>query len=323
MPPPRPVLVIGGGVCGLTAGVRLLEAGFAVRIVAREPAAETVSAVAAALWYPYHAGPPARVARWAARSHAVFSALAREESTGVLLRDGVEVGVAAGELTWAREAGMRVRPARPDELPPGETLGAAWRLPVVDMSRYLAWIEGRFAALGGFREQRALGSLEEALEEAEVVVCCAGLGARELVPDPSVFPIRGQVLRVARGDLERVFVDERRPEGLAYVVPRRDDAVLGGIAEEGRSELAPDPAASEGILARCARLEPRVLELERLEVKVGLRPGREVVRLEAEVPAPGKLLVHDYGHGGAGVTLSWGCAEEVVSLVRAGTGQGR
>ena len=105
-------------------------------------------------------------------------------------------------------------------------------------------------------------------------------------------------------------------------MPRADDAILGGVAEEGREDLAPDDATSEGILARCARLEPRVLELERLEVKVGLRPGRPEVRLEAEVPAPGKLLVHDYGHGGAGVTLSWGCAEEVVALVRAGAAGG-
>ena len=48
---------------------------------------------------------------------------------------------------------------------------------------------------------------------------------------------------------------------------------------------------------------------------VGLRPGRPAVRLEAERPASGKLLVHDYGHGGSGVTLSWGCAEDVAALI--------
>ena len=47
---------------------------------------------------------------------------------------------------------------------------------------------------------------------------------------------------------------------------------------------------------------------------VGLRPSRSEVRLEVEV-ITGRTIVHNYGHGGAGVTLSWGCADEVASLV--------
>ena len=50
-----------------------------------------------------------------------------------------------------------------------------------------------------------------------------------------------------------------------------------------------------------------------LRHQVGLRPARPVVRLEREGD-----VVHCYGHGGAGVTLSWGCADEVVALVAAG-----
>jgi D-amino-acid oxidase len=49
----------------------------------------------------------------------------------------------------------------------------------------------------------------------------------------------------------------------------------------------------------------------------GLRPFRErSYRLEQEDVA-GKFVVHNYGHGGAGITLSWGCAQEVVDLVTA------
>ena len=44
--------------------------------------------------------------------------------------------------------------------------------------------------------------------------------------------------------------------------------------------------------------------------RVGLRPVRSAVRLEAE-----GRVVHCYGQGGAGVTLSWGCADEVAALV--------
>ena len=51
-----------------------------------------------------------------------------------------------------------------------------------------------------------------------------------------------------------------------------------------------------------------------LDDAVGLRPARPAVRLEAEA-LDGGTVVHCYGHGGAGVTLAWGCADEVVRLV--------
>src|SRR5258706_8156949 len=48
---------------------------------------------------------------------------------------------------------------------------------------------------------------------------------------------------------------------------------------------------------------------------VGLRPYRpEGFRVEAERIGE-KLLVHNYGHGGAGITLSWGTASLAVDLL--------
>jgi D-amino-acid oxidase len=55
-----------------------------------------------------------------------------------------------------------------------------------------------------------------------------------------------------------------------------------------------------------------------LEHKVGLRPGRPEIRLEREDgPIP---RIHNYGHGGSGITLSWGCAEETLRLVQEALG---
>lgn len=53
---------------------------------------------------------------------------------------------------------------------------------------------------------------------------------------------------------------------------------------------------------------------------VGLRPGRSSVRLEIEqYPINHKIvnIIHNYGHGGCGVTLCFGCAAEAVELVEA------
>jgi len=50
-------------------------------------------------------------------------------------------------------------------------------------------------------------------------------------------------------------------------------------------------------------------------VKVGLRPFRKSgVRLERERLSDGRTVIHNYGHGGAGFTLSWACAEEVCAI---------
>ena len=56
---------------------------------------------------------------------------------------------------------------------------------------------------------------------------------------------------------------------------------------------------------------------------MGLRPGRTALRLEAEnldlgEGRPSTLVVHNYGHGGSGLTLAWGCAGDVANMVKRG-----
>jgi D-amino-acid oxidase len=92
--------------------------------------------------------------------------------------------------------------------------------------------------------------------------------------------------------------------------------VVGGTADEGVWDLAVSPEASETILAKGRALEPRLTGVADRGAKVGLRPGRREVRLEMERPSPGLRVIHNYGHGGAGITLSWGCAREVAELAR-------
>jgi D-amino-acid oxidase len=311
------VLIVGSGVSGLTCGVRLLEAGYDVRIWARDQPPRTTSNVAAAIWYPYKAYPEELVGRWAAATYAEFARLLDEPSAGVLMREGLEIFPAPVGDPWWRDALPGFRRATPDELPTGYADGYAFAAPVVEMPVYLGYLQARFAGLDGRVEERALTALDPALGASDLVIDCAGLGARELVGDASLFAIRGQVVRVAQVGLERFWLDDYGPRGLAYIVPRSNDIILGGTAQEGDERLAPDPDTAAAIVERCAWLEPRLRDAAILEHKVGLRPGRPAVRLEAEPQSSGTLLIHNYGHGGAGVTLSWGCADEVVRLAQA------
>jgi D-amino-acid oxidase len=297
------VTVVGSGVIGLTSALRLQEAGFRVRVLAAEPPERTTSAVAAAVWYPYHAFPPERVLAWAARSREVYVQLALEAGSGVSIAAGIDVVRGDGEA-WQEAAGGRR--CRPEELPPGCPDGWVITVPLVETPIFLPYLLERLRARGAAIESRRVASLAEI---DGLVVNCAGLGARELAGDASLVPVRGQVVRVRNPGLERFVVDEHNPDGLTYVVPRSADCVLGGTAEEGDWELEPRAETSEAIVQRCVALEPRLEGAEVLSEAVGLRPGRPEVRLEREGD-----VIHNYGHGGAGVTLSWGCADDVVAL---------
>jgi D-amino-acid oxidase len=132
-------------------------------------------------------------------------------------------------------------------------------------------------------------------------------------------PVRGQVVYVEQNGVEEWLLDQADAERLVYVVPRERDVVLGGTAVEGAEDTRPDPEVAEAIRARCVAALPALSGARVLGTRVGLRPARPAVRLEAEGRAGG-TVVHCYGHGGAGVTLAWGCAEEVAGLVRAAIG---
>jgi D-amino-acid oxidase len=150
--------------------------------------------------------------------------------------------------------------------------------------------------------------------DAPVVVNCTGLAARELVPDPSVRPVRGQLVVVQNPGIDTWLVATDAAGEYAYLFPQPGGLVLGGTAEEDVWSLEPDPATAEAIVARCAALRPEVAGAKVLEHRVGLRPTRPAVRLERDALPDGRLLVHNYGHGGAGVTVAWGCAEEAAGL---------
>lgn len=309
------VIVVGGGVIGLTTAVVLAERGSRVRVWTREPVERTTSAVAGALWWPYRIEPEALVGEWALQSLAVYEELAaRPEETGVRVVEGVQGGTRLDELgPWAaRVPGLRA--ARAAEYG-GDGLWA--RLPLIDMPTHLSWLRERFLKAGGTVEERTVTDLTEV--PAAVVVNCTGLGARDLVPDPAVRPVRGQLVVVENPGITTWLTSvDHSADTSTYFFPQPGGLILGGTAEEDAWSLAPDPAVAEAIVARCAAIRPEIGGARVLEHRVGLRPTRPSVRLEREVRPDGRVLVHNYGHGGAGVTVAWGCARESAGLAGAG-----
>ncbi|MFB7449936.1 NAD(P)/FAD-dependent oxidoreductase [Streptomyces sp. NPDC056194] len=311
------VIVVGGGVVGLATATRLAERGRRVRIWSRDDLLGTTSAVAGALWWPYRIEPAAEVGAWSLESLRMYERMAVDpERTGVRRVSGVHAGTVLDELgAWAEEV-EGLRQLAPEEVPGPYGTGLAARLPLIDMPVHLTFLRGWFEALSGTFERREVAGLEEAAAEAPVVVDCTGLAARELVPDPGLRPVRGQLVLVENPGIEEWFTaaDESAGE-TTYYFPHEDRLVLGGTAEEDDERLVPDPATAAAIVARCARVRPEIAGARILGHRVGLRPARAGgVRIEA-VPLPGGgRLVHNYGHGGAGVTVAWGCAERAAEL---------
>ncbi|WP_305784763.1 FAD-dependent oxidoreductase [Symbioplanes lichenis] len=310
------VLVIGAGVSGMTTAVRLAEdpARPRVRVVAAHRRDACTSAAAGAIWDPIYASHP-DVPRWSMRTYETLCHLHGRGRPEVRLVDGVEASrhviPAPG---WAREL-PHFRVAAPEDLPPGFRSGWWYRAPIVDMPPYLRYLERRLRSSGGRVSAHRFETVDEALRRADIVVNCSGIGARELVPDPDMEPVRGQLVAVRNPGITRFFAEHTDElEEMTYLLPQGDVLLLGGSADKDVDDPVADPQVARGIVERCATVDPRIGRAEVLGHRVGIRPQRPVIRVERE-EAGGKVIAHNYGHSGAGVSLSWGCADAVAGLL--------
>jgi D-amino-acid oxidase len=325
--------IVGAGVSGLTCGVVFAERGFRTAIFAEEISQKTTSGAAAALWFPYDVEPADKVIPWALETHRALIDLARNPDSGVSMIELRQFS-RTGEIQipdWALPLGARRLSAVATALcrraggSQGKRLDTARRLqyftsglalnvPLMDTTIYLDHLVNRFVAAGGsIATNTHFTKLEDVDPKFDLVINCAGIGARELVHDADLEPHRGQVAIVARiKDLPCAVVCDDAP--LTYAIPRRNDCVFGGTNELS-DDLAVDSATTTRIVAECSR----VLNIEKpnlLAELVGLRPFRKSgVRVERDRLRDGRTLIHNYGHGGSGFTLSWGSAENVLKMI--------
>jgi len=273
-------------------------------VVAASTRDATTSSIAAAVWFPYRVGPRDKVMAWALRTRGWLEALARDvPEAGVDLLSCYEI-VDGSERPWWG-AGIELEYVRAPVT--GEAHAWRYTAPRAQPSLFLPWLE---AQLRHPIERRSVTSL--AGERGDVVINCTGLGARELANDENVTPLLGQIVIAERGaaDLATSITDDRDPERIFYIIPRRDEVVLGGcsIACPPGTEPACSAAITSRILAHAKTLGIAVGAVR--SERAGLRPYRAEVRLERE-----GRIIHNYGHGGAGFTLCRGCAEDVAAMI--------
>jgi D-amino-acid oxidase len=311
------VVIIGCGVIGLTSGIVLQEAGYRVRIITRELPEQTTSSVAAAIWYPYKAYPVERVLAWGRYSFQTYQSLLQIPSAGISLVTLWELFPHPVADPWWQEAVPNFSHIAAANLPPGYADGYAVNVPLIETPLYLAYLSDRFQTNGGTIERGEIKSLIDVARPGRLLINCTGLGARELVGDTELYAIRGQITRLQADGPIPTILDEHTATGLTYIIPRRDGVVIGGTAQAHDERLEVDENDAQAIWQKATRLLPQLAGATILAQRVGLRPGRPTVRLEREWLTPECAVIHNYGHGGAGFTLSWGCAAELLTLAQA------
>src|SRR6266498_783655 len=318
--PRTDVLIIGAGVSGLTTALALVESGIpaaAVRVVADTPPELTTSSCAGAIWGPYLSPDDPGTDEWGRYTRHRLQELAADPATGVYLVRGIEAGrVDEAPPGWAVEV-ADFQPCGPADLPPGFVSGWRYTVPVVDMPRYLAHLAKRLDGAGIRRETGRFAALDDAAGQAGIVINCAGLGARWLVPDDDVRPVCNDTAATENPGIEEFFAEHTEEvDELTYLLPQGDHIVLGGNADDDQTDRTADAEVAQRIIDRCAGVAPALRDARILGHRVGIRPTRSRIRVERDdthaIP-----VVHNYGHGGSGVSLSWGCARDVATIVGA------
>jgi len=309
------ISVIGAGVSGLSVGILLLRKGYAVTIHAKEFSPNTTSDVAAAIWVPFHCGPADKVPGWAADTFAYFKReIVPDPESGCFPEKLVSYfKEPESDPDWASL--VNLKRISNNNLPAGFVDGYEFDSLMMDSRLYMPYLTKLFTDLGGILIQETVLDISQFLKNHPITVNCSGLGSRVLFNDTKVYPSRGQVMRIQKTSLLEAVCYNKTSEDLVFVMPRTEDMILGGTAQDNDWRTDMDPADNERMLVASHEIGVPVDPASVIETKIGFRPARDEIRLEVE-KLGNSYVIHNYGHGGGGYTLSWGCAMEVVKLIQ-------
>ncbi|XP_037950980.1 D-aspartate oxidase [Teleopsis dalmanni] len=327
------IAIVGGGINGFCCAVRILEhfqankTPIKVTVISEEFSPNTTGDGSAGLWGPYLLGgtPTNKVHKWSKGMHDFLQELWLSEDAG-------EAGVCLIPVVRLSTNDVKVEdfwkdivygcaPLAEAELREWSTTRAKKFTDGLHFVTYtseplklLPYLMKRFQKNGGKIVQQRVEDLNEIInnDQYDIVINCTGLGSRELLKDANMHAVRGQVSRVKANWLYFVVLDESDDGN--YIIPNTESVVLGGTHQKDDYNKVVCPNDKKFIIDGCREIVPGLTNAQHLFDWVGLRPGRTSLRLDVDKNVK-KIIIHNYGHGGSGVTLAWGCAADVLDLL--------
>lgn len=322
------IAVIGCGVIGLTSALAIqkrLGPSVKVTIFTEALSPNTTGDVAAGLWLPYliQDTPKEDISKWAQSTKNYIMQLWKNgeaNKAGISLQLITKISSAENYETpaWVNAAlgyaeltkqQIDYYSRKYDKKYSGgfSLVSFIW-----EASVFLPYLQEQFLENGGDIKIKRIESFEQ-LNTFDVIVNCTGINSKDLVPDSTVRPIRGQIIRVLAPWQFDTFNEDN-----SYIIPNQRCVILGGTQQIDDYNLNIDVNDRQQILNGCGKYSPALKSAKIVNDCVGLRPGRNKIRVELEYRQMGikvQKIIHNYGHGGSGITLSIGCAETAAELV--------
>lgn len=333
------VIIVGGGIIGLSLSIALRKRGATVLVVERgEPGREASHAAAGMLADFLLEAPPALqpLASASARMYPEFVHELQDESgTNVDLRDH-------GTILFPSAEQLHERPSLTTDHPlPSPLAELEPALALTELKTPAIYLKERSvdpraltsAALKAARHRgvdissgtavtavllsngSATGvSTDRTSYSAPAIVNCAGAWAGSFPPNRfPARPVKGQMLSVAGASRDLVRHVIRAPA--AYLVPRSDGRILiGATVEEAGYDKRTDADAIQRMHQAAISLVPALSQARVLEAWAGLRPGSpDSLPILGEAGTPGYFVAT--GHFRDGILLAPVTAHIMAQLI--------